>query len=560
MRTVKMHPDRLFNRRLDVPLGVAAILVVPIALLLTGGSSSAVAMSVTGVLVGATIALAVRSAPSQFVSEGATTFVGSTQFLHAFEELAEGMDALLASHGIARSYLLPISIRADELINFGQLLESDRSIILEATSIRNAIIHLDLSTREELRARMSRTYADLLQVNSRLEDPLDSITDFVTARRLIGKEDLASRMSGLQGLEDFGQSLPEYRQVVINEICDFLRRTPIAPSSQQGPISADLPLGNHEIRIVAQRVILRHVMPAETSGYWPNLELDLAASILFAFDLRDCDVKVLDVSGGTFVGNTRFDRARISRAYFEGSEFGLDVTFDGAHFSTEALFRDAIFHGIASFDGARFDCPVNFSGSRFNDTAYFRNVRFEAIGIFDETAFNDHVTFIGSQISAGMRFGGIDGWFRVQPAGVDDAVIQDRPRTPAALQSGGSVGLNRSAVLEQLVAAEYTKLGHDHPQRLAAFTQLASLQEAAGDLSGAEEAYRELLGDQVRILGPDHSEVLATRIASARLQERRGDVSGAEEAYRELLGDQVRILGPDHPSMMVLQTNLLAPR
>ena len=63
----------------------------------------------------------------------------------------------------------------------------------------------------------------------------------------------------------------------------------------------------------------------------------------------------------------------------------------------------------------------------------------------------------------------------------------------------------------------------------------------------AEQAYREVLGDRLRLLGPDHSDTLATRHEIARMLARQGQHERAKQEYQEVLATELRALGPDHP-------------
>jgi hypothetical protein len=82
----------------------------------------------------------------------------------------------------------------------------------------------------------------------------------------------------------------------------------------------------------------------------------------------------------------------------------------------------------------------------------------------------------------------------------------------------------------------------DQPQQPGRMARLAGDQAAA-----TAAAFRQVLGDHVRILGPDHPETLETRQDLAELRAKSGDVTGAIADFRKLLADQRRLPQPAIP-------------
>jgi hypothetical protein len=82
------------------------------------------------------------------------------------------------------------------------------------------------------------------------------------------------------------------------------------------------------------------------------------------------------------------------------------------------------------------------------------------------------------------------------------------------------------------------------------FPVAAGMLAQQGKYDQAEQTYREVLGDRLRVLGPDHPDTLATRHAVAYEMAQLGDHAGALAEYRDVLAAKLRVLGPDHPSTL----------
>jgi hypothetical protein len=84
----------------------------------------------------------------------------------------------------------------------------------------------------------------------------------------------------------------------------------------------------------------------------------------------------------------------------------------------------------------------------------------------------------------------------------------------------------------------------------------ATWKGRAGDVTGAVQAYEELLADQLHLLGPDHPDALITFNNLAGWRGEAGDVAGAAAAYERALANYLRVLGPDHPNTLTTRNNL----
>ncbi|MFF1338133.1 tetratricopeptide repeat protein [Streptomyces sp. NPDC058290] len=130
------------------------------------------------------------------------------------------------------------------------------------------------------------------------------------------------------------------------------------------------------------------------------------------------------------------------------------------------------------------------------------------------------------------------------------ALYQPRPHV-VLLRLGDSLGLSGQVTAARdyclrLVQTARHELGPDHPDTLAARSQLARWRGQAGDVAGAVSGYADLLEDMVRVLGPNHPDIQTTRGNLVQWRGEAGDVAGAAIGYAELLEDRMRLFGPDH--------------
>jgi plasmid stability protein len=78
--------------------------------------------------------------------------------------------------------------------------------------------------------------------------------------------------------------------------------------------------------------------------------------------------------------------------------------------------------------------------------------------------------------------------------------------------------------------------------------EIANMLAEQGRHEKAEQQWRDLLTDWVRVLGPDHPGNLTIRHEIARMLAEQGHHKQAEQEYRDVLTAMLQILGPDHPS------------
>ncbi|MEV0644581.1 pentapeptide repeat-containing protein [Phytomonospora sp. NPDC050363] len=163
----------------------------------------------------------------------------------------------------------------------------------------------------------------------------------------LGHEKAPVRLGGAYALDRLGRRHAEYRQMVVDVWCAYLRM-PVEvaeePEKSIAPMGADsgdgqrggrpvFPAGEREVRLSVQRLVgggLRE---------WGPLDVDLTGAVLLNVD-------------------------------FSGARFGQGV-FDGATLVGVAEFSGAVFEEYAGFGGVGGEATVVLSGARFGGTAFF---------------------------------------------------------------------------------------------------------------------------------------------------------------------------------------------
>ena len=99
---------------------------------------------------------------------------------------------------------------------------------------------------------------------------------------------------------------------------------------------------------------------------------------------------------------------------------------------------------------------------------------------------------------------------------------------------------------EDILARRRRDLGEDHPDTLAAASNLATIVHHRGEYQAARELGEDTLARRRRVLGEDHPDTLASADNLAfSLQGVRGQA--ARELGEDTLARRRRVLGEDHP-------------
>ena len=256
----------------------------------------------------------------------------------------------------------------------------------------------------------------------------------IQAVEQLGSEKAAVRIGGLHNLERLGQQHPELRQLILNEICAYLRmpytrpdETVLSAPSLRGRADDSVDYGapsqpdtttdarqEREVRLTAQGILQRHLI-ADDPEYWDHTSLNLNGAVLEELHLSGAKLSNVDLRSAVLIGNVFFDSATFEgtagfdSATFEGFvifravAFKSEVFFSSATFESDVTFRSTTFKGRIAFRWTIFKGWAEFSSATFENWADFAAAAFEGSGAFDSVAFRGPATF-DSVTFDGVRF------------------------------------------------------------------------------------------------------------------------------------------------------------
>ncbi|WP_336112441.1 tetratricopeptide repeat protein [Streptomyces sp. PTD9-10] len=112
------------------------------------------------------------------------------------------------------------------------------------------------------------------------------------------------------------------------------------------------------------------------------------------------------------------------------------------------------------------------------------------------------------------------------------------------------------AIEERVLADIEQLLGSDDPATLKARSNLAVSYHEAGRGGEAIELQEQVLADRERLLGSDHPETLIARSNLAVSYHEAGRGGEAIELQEQVLADREQLLGSDHPDTLMARANL----
>lgn len=233
---------------------------------------------------------------------------------------------------------------------------------------------------------------------------------YLKAVEQLGSEQAAVRHGALYALERVAQDNPDHRQTVVDVLCAYLRAPFTPPPDKPGarrlggvggslrgdptrritsttalrrailappvtPPSDELRRQEREVRLTAQRILTRHLLPFRWFGpmFWPDLDLDLTGAVLIDLNLSECHLRTASFDKATFTGESWFQHATFTgSASFDGATFTDYAWFEEVTFTAHAWFVRATFTGDANFDKATFTGDASFDGATFTRSARFR--------------------------------------------------------------------------------------------------------------------------------------------------------------------------------------------
>lgn len=113
-----------------------------------------------------------------------------------------------------------------------------------------------------------------------------------------------------------------------------------------------------------------------------------------------------------------------------------------------------------------------------------------------------------------------------------------------------------SSLLGRTVEIRRQILGPDHPDTLAALSNLGRALYFNGHTDQAEKAIRDALAGQTRVLGPEHPDTLRSKDALAGVFSSTKRMPQAEQLDREVIEGRRRVLGTEHPDTLGSMGNL----
>lgn len=292
-----------------------------------------------------------------------------------------------------------------------------------------AALILALRRQQHLERSTANSEADALRRQEHLERVAAANEDDALQRRItdariraveqLGSDNPAVRIGGLHNLERIGQQHAELRQVVLDEICSYLR-LPFAPTKSQrkvplpkgqfepvGPPSADVESNEseREVRLIAQEVLQRHLDIESPDRYWEHSRLNLRNAHLDSLDLSGCRLNCADFSNAVFDVLTQFENAVFTgKTQFVNATFTDTTQFMGSTFTGDTQFKNATFVGQVRFGRATFTREVQFDDVIFTERAWFSRVAFTRETWFSGTVFSKGAWFNDATFADGVDF------------------------------------------------------------------------------------------------------------------------------------------------------------
>ncbi|MEV6898384.1 pentapeptide repeat-containing protein [Amycolatopsis sp. NPDC051372] len=229
----------------------------------------------------------------------------------------------------------------------------------------------------------------------------------------LGSEKAPVRLAGLYALDRLAQDNAQLRQTIADVISAYLRMPYELPGSSAGLDADRDQLQEREVRLTAQRLLVRHLVPAdEGDRFWAGIELDLSGAVLIDFPLNGCELH-----------NARFAATRFAGdAWFHEVRFTGTTRFDGATFAGDAWFTRATFKGSTRFENAEFHGEARFEDTEFVGTTAFRSAQFAHNARFDKALFRGIVRFSDAIFARSANFNRAG--FMVAPVFDDDVAAQ----------------------------------------------------------------------------------------------------------------------------------------
>lgn len=315
--------------------------------------------------------------------------------------------------------------------------------------------HLEASTaRDQEHARQVQEHVAATAKVSE-EDALQRRLSelFTNGVEQLGNAHASIKLGGLYTLERLVQQNPQFRQIVVDVLCGYLRMELVEDETANGQSSHEI-----TVRQAVQVVLTSHLRDDHPDTYWPDLRLNLCRAHLYSIDATGAAISEADFAGAIFHGGADFSSTHFSTVArfrgihlesgtmsFIGARFEGAVDFDTAVIAGEVVFdraealdrnvtiggrfriRDATvsgnvtmkhvtFHNTAHFDRSAFAGVTRLSSNKFTrNTSFhhthfnevdFRKSLFQGITSFNAAKFDGDASFEGTQFGEALNFTG----------------------------------------------------------------------------------------------------------------------------------------------------------
>jgi tetratricopeptide (TPR) repeat protein len=140
-----------------------------------------------------------------------------------------------------------------------------------------------------------------------------------------------------------------------------------------------------------------------------------------------------------------------------------------------------------------------------------------------------------------------------QPSAAAPAETPEQLNQQAAARIGEAIPF-----YEQALHDREREFGLDHPETLAAQSNLANAYQAAGRVDQALTLHRQTYDNMVRLRGADDPETLAAESNLAFACQAAGRTEQAIRLYEQAVEGMSRVIGADHPNTLTAKENLAA--
>ncbi|ADD39751.1 pentapeptide repeat-containing protein [Stackebrandtia nassauensis] len=235
------------------------------------------------------------------------------------------------------------------------------TIALASGNTETAQLWIDIVTRSlTVTAGLGGAFALWLAFRRQRHTERDAVNRRTTELRIQAIEQLGSdkpivRIGGLHNLEALAQGNSGLQEIVLEEICTYLRMPFYEPHDTENYDIKELwgVTQEREARRTAQHILERHLKPDGPYEYWDHDQLNLRQAALNDLNLRGCRLNNADFAAAELGGITDFRDAA-----FRGDTTSFTMTeFDAA------WFDNALFTAVARFHDTIFTQPPNFTGA-----------------------------------------------------------------------------------------------------------------------------------------------------------------------------------------------------